>query len=134
MGMAPMGDRYRRPDWVRRVNAMGAAAGGARDLVPLDAGAMVDAVRASTGIADPGDLGDGDWEGRLRALTAAIDGGDLHVVGRLMTREELMRGLRTRFLLGEQRRRGLGDQRELGDVEPPAREDRRAPDQLARGR
>jgi Sulfotransferase family len=105
MGMAPMGDRYRRPDWVRRVNAMGPAVGSARDLVQLDAGAMIDAVRASTGIADPGDLGDGDWEGRLRALTAAIDGGDLHVVGRLMTREELMRGLRTRFLLGEQRRR-----------------------------
>jgi Sulfotransferase family len=105
MGMAPMGDRYRRPDWVRRVNAMGPAVGGARDLVPLDAGAMIDAVRASTGIAEPGDLGDGDWEGRLRALTAAIDGGGLHVVGRLMTREELMRGLRTRFLLGEQRRR-----------------------------
>ena len=70
MGMAPMGDRYRRPDWVRRVNAMGPAVGGSRDLVPLDAGAMVDAVRASTGIADPGDLGDGDWEGRLRALVA----------------------------------------------------------------
>src|ERR687898_915028 len=87
MGMAPMGDRYRRPDWVRRMNAMGSAAGGARDLVPLDASAMIDAVRASTGIADPGDLGDGDWDGRL------------------MTREELMRGLRTRFLLGEQRRR-----------------------------
>jgi Sulfotransferase family len=103
MGMASMADRYRRPDWVRRVNAMGPAAGGARDLVPLDAGAMIDAVRTSTGIADPGDLGDGDWEGRLRALAAAIDGGDLHVVGRLMTREELMRGLRTRFLLGEQR-------------------------------
>jgi hypothetical protein len=105
MGMAAMGDRYRRPDWVRRVNAMGPAVGSARDLVQLDAGAMIDAVRASTGIAEPGDLGDGDWEGRLRDLTAAIDGGDLHVVGRLMTREELMRGLRTRFLLGEQRRR-----------------------------
>jgi len=105
MGMAPMGDRYRRPDWVRRLNAMGPAAGTARDMVPLDAGAMIDAARASTGVADPGDLGDGDWEGRLRALAAAIDGGDLHVVGRLMTREEIMRGLRTRFLLGDQRRR-----------------------------
>ena len=29
MGLAPMGERYRRPDWVRRVNAMGLAAGGA---------------------------------------------------------------------------------------------------------
>src|SRR5699024_8626488 len=30
---------------------------------------------------------------------------DLHVVGRLMTREELLRSLRTRFLLGDERRR-----------------------------
>ena len=105
MGLTPMGDRYRRPDWVRRVNAMGPAAGSARAVVPLEAGGLIDAVRASTGLTDPGDLGDGDWEGRLRALVAAVDGGDLHVVGRLMTREELLRGLRTRFLLGEQRRR-----------------------------
>ena len=105
MGLTPMGDRYRRPDWVRRVNAMGPAAGTARALVPLEAGALIDAARASTGIGDPGDLGDGDWEGRLRALVAAVDDGDLHVVGRLMTGEELLRGLRTRFLLAEQRRR-----------------------------
>ena len=105
MGMASMGDRYRRPDWVRRMNAMGPASGSARALVPFEAGAMIDAARTSTGVDDPGDLGDGDWEGRLRALAAAIDGGDLHVVGRLMTREEIMRGLRTRFLLGDERRR-----------------------------
>jgi Sulfotransferase family len=105
MGLTPMADRYVRPDWVRRLNAMGPAAGWARRMVPLDAGAMLDDVRASTGVADPGDLGDGDWEGRFRALVAAVDGGDLHVVGRLMTREELARGLRTRFLLGDQRRR-----------------------------
>ena len=36
---------------------------------------------------------------------AAIDGNDLHVVGRLMTREELLRGLRTRLLLAAERRR-----------------------------
>jgi hypothetical protein len=105
MGLTAMADRYVRPDWVRRLNAMGPAAGGARRMVPLDAGAMIDDARASTGVADPGDLGDGDWEGRFRALVAAVDGGDLHVVGRLMTREEMARGLRTRFLLGDQRRR-----------------------------
>jgi hypothetical protein len=105
MGLTPMADRYVRPDWVRRLNAMGAAAGGARRMVPLDAGAMLDDARASTGIAEPGDLGDGDWEGRFRALVDAVDGSDLHVIGRLMTREELARGLRTRFLLGDRRRR-----------------------------
>jgi hypothetical protein len=35
----------------------------------------------------------------------AVDASDLHVVGRLMTSEELLRSLRTRFLLAEQRRR-----------------------------
>jgi Sulfotransferase family len=103
-----MSARYRRPDWVRRVNAMGPASGGARRLVPLDAGSLIDEARASTAASAPdgdGDLGDGDWEGRLRALVDAANGSDLHVVGRLMTREELLRGLRTRFLVAAARRR-----------------------------
>ena len=61
-------------------------------MVPLVADHLIDHARASTGIADPGDLGDGDWEGRLRALVAAINASDLHVVGRMLTREELLRG------------------------------------------
>ena len=56
--------------------------------------------RESTGVADPGDLGDGDWEGRLRALVEAINASDLHVVGRMLTREELLRGLRNALLDG----------------------------------
>jgi Sulfotransferase family len=84
---------------------MGPASGGARRLVPIEAGELIDQARASTGIADPGDLGDGDWEARLRSLVDAINHSDLHVVGRLMTREELLRCLRTRFLVGERRRR-----------------------------
>jgi hypothetical protein len=105
MGLAAMGERYRRPDWVRRVNAMGAAAGGPRRLVPLEAGELIDHARSSTGLADPGDLGDGDWEGRLRALVDAVNASALHAVGRLMTREEMLRCLRTRFLVAERRRR-----------------------------
>lgn len=104
MGLTPMGDRYRRPDWVRRVNAMGTAAGGARHLVPLDAGELIDRARSSTGLRQPADLGDGDWEGRLRALVDAVNASELHAVGRLMTREEMLRCLRTRLLLGERRR------------------------------
>jgi hypothetical protein len=104
MGLTPMGDRYRRPDWVRRVNAMGTAAGGARHLVPLDAGELIDRARTSTGLRQPADLGDGDWEGRLRTLVDAVNASELHAVGRLMTREEMLRCLRTRLLLGERRR------------------------------
>ena len=100
-----MAERYQRPDWVRRVNAMGAAAGSAAAVVPLRAGELIDAATRSIDGADFGDLGDGDWEGRLRALVESIEGNDLHVVGRLMTREELLRGLRTRLLLAAERRR-----------------------------
>jgi hypothetical protein len=100
-----MADRFPRPPWVRRLNAMGQAAGSSAHLVPLDAGALVDAATQSTGIREFADLGDGDWETRLRALVAAVNASDLTVVGRLMTREEILRGLRTRLYLGDERRR-----------------------------
>jgi hypothetical protein len=105
MGITTMGERYRRPDWVRRLNAMGPASGGAHRVVPLVAGHLLDHARESTGVADPGDLGDGDWEGRLRALVESVNAADLHVVGRMMTRQELLRSLRTRFLMGDAWRR-----------------------------
>jgi Sulfotransferase family len=104
MTLTPMSDRYQRPDWVRRLNAMGPAAGGTHRMVPLHADTLIDDARSSTGIADFGDLGDGDWEGRLRALVDAVNASDQHVVGRLMTREELARGLRTRLFLADRRR------------------------------
>jgi hypothetical protein len=100
-----MADRYVRPDWVRRLNAMDAAVGGADLMVPLVADQLLEHTVASTGIDRPADLGDGDWEGRLRRLVDGINASPLHVVGRLLTREELLRGLRTRFLLGDARRR-----------------------------
>ncbi|QYG95101.1 sulfotransferase [Iamia sp. SCSIO 61187] len=105
MGIRAMGERYSRPDWVRRMNAMGEAVGGAARMVPLVADHLLEHTRLTTGIDDPGDLGDGDWEGRLRALVDAVNGSALHVVGRMLTREELMRSLRTRFLVGERWRR-----------------------------
>ncbi|HET6664076.1 MAG TPA: sulfotransferase [Acidimicrobiales bacterium] len=83
---------------------MGSASGGPGRLVPIEADELIERVRASTGIADPADLGDGDWQARLRGLVDAVNRSDLHVVGRLMTREELLRCLRTRFLVGERRR------------------------------
>lgn len=112
-----MADRYRRPDWVRRLNAMGPAAGGTGRMMPLVAGHLIDHARASTGVDDPGDLGDGDWEGRLRALVEAIDGSGMHVVGRMLSREELLRGVRTRFLMGEAWRKDPGIAEEV--IEAP---------------
>jgi hypothetical protein len=94
-----MSDRYTRPDWVRRLNAMADACGGPDHVVPIEAGALVDTAQASTGLDDFGDFGDGDWPSRFAALVDAINAAGLHVVGRLMTREELLRGLRTRLLM-----------------------------------
>ena len=98
-----MAERYERPAWVRRLNAMADAVGGARAVVPYDPDELLaTAVRSlGGGSADEfGDFGDPDWRERFASLAAGLDGCDMHVVGRLLTREELLRSLRTRLLLG----------------------------------
>ena len=98
--LAPMTDRLVRPDWVRRLNLMAGSVGGhARDLVPLDAGNLLDTAVAALGGLPDGDLGDPRWQERFEALVAAVDAAGMHVVGRLMTKQELLRSLRTRLLL-----------------------------------
>ena len=98
--LAPMADRLVRPDWVRRINLMAGSIGGhARDLVPLDAGDLLDTAVAALGGLPAGDLGDPRWQDRFEALVAAVDAAGMHVVGRLMTKQELLRSLRTRLLL-----------------------------------
>jgi hypothetical protein len=104
-----LSEHYTRPDWVRRINAMGDSVGGAANLIPLDPEALVaTAVASSGGLTDFGDF-DGDWHGRLASLVAALEeSARLHALGRLMTRQELLRGLRTRLLLGRARSRSPG--------------------------
>ena len=98
--LAPMTDRLVRPDWVRRINLMAGSVGGhARDLVPLDAGDLLDTAVAALGGRPDSDLGDPRWQERFEALVAAVDAAGMHVVGRLMTKQELLRSLRTRLLL-----------------------------------
>ena len=98
--LAPMADRLVRPDWVRRINLMAGSVGGhARDLVPLDAGDLLDTAVAALGGLPDGDLSDPRWQDRFEALVAAVDAAGMHVVGRLMTKQELLRSLRTRLLL-----------------------------------
>ena len=91
--LAPMTDRLVRPDWVRRINLMAGSVGGhARDLVPLDAGDLLDTAVAALGGRPDGDLGDPRWQERFEALVAAVDAAGMHVVGRLMTKQELLAG------------------------------------------
>ena len=99
MPLRPMADRYERPAWVRRLNLMADATGGASSVVPIVADELLESAVAAAG-HDFDDLGDGDWESRFRLLVAAVGENDLHVVGRMLTREELLRCLITRIHLG----------------------------------
>jgi hypothetical protein len=97
-------EHYQRPDWVRRLNYMGDAVLGAHRLVSLDPDGIVAQAQEATGLDDFGDV-DGDWRGRFERLVEEIERtGNLHVVGRLMTRQELLRGLISRLLLAQRRR------------------------------
>ena len=98
--LAPMTERLVRPDWVRRINLMAGSVGGhARDLVPIDAADLLDTATAGLGGLPAGDLGDLRWQERFEALATAIDATDMHLVGRLITKQELLRSLRARLLL-----------------------------------
>jgi len=95
-----MADRYQRPDWVRRLNAMAGSVGGdARRIVPIEADALLREAEQSLGYVPAGDFGDPSWQARFTQLVNAVDASSMHVVGRLVTREELLRGLRTRWQL-----------------------------------
>lgn len=99
----PMAERYRRPDWVRRLNAMAGSVGGdARRIVPIDPAALVREAEQSLGFAARGDFGDPGWRTRFEQLARGIDASSMHVVGRLMSRQELLRSLRTRMLLARE--------------------------------
>jgi hypothetical protein len=109
--------RYVRPDLVRRLNVMADACGDARVVIPLYPQALLDCATVTTGLSDFGDFGDGDWRGRFHALVEAINASNLHVVGRLMTRQELLRCLRSRLFMA----------RRWSDEPAIAREEIRAP-------
>lgn len=89
---------YTRPDWVRRVNAMGSAyVGGPAAMVALDADELVASARSATGLED---FGDASWEEPFRRLIDALDTeAQLHTTGRLLCRHDALRHLCTRLAL-----------------------------------
>ena len=90
---------YTRPDWVRRLNLMGDSVGGAQHVVPLDAADLIEKACDATKLDDFGDV-DGDWRTRLDGLIAALEAtGRLHTLGRLLTRQEILRCLVSRLRL-----------------------------------
>jgi Sulfotransferase family len=97
-----MAERYVRPDWVRRLNAMGESVGGrvegARKLVPIEPDALLE--QALRELGEPrSDFGDSHWKSRFETLARALDASPLHLVGRLLTKQELLRSLRARLML-----------------------------------
>ena len=103
-GLTPMSERYARPDWARRIIAMGESVGGrvegARRLIPLDADSLVTQALDSLGGGLCPDFGEPAWRERFATLVAATDAAPLHTLGRLLVRQEFLRALRTRILLG----------------------------------
>jgi hypothetical protein len=98
--------QYVRPDWVRRLDAMAVAVGGPAAMVRLDADDILATAQAATGLHDAGDPG---WEEPFRRLVASLDGeAQLTVVGRLMSRHDVLRHLCTRLRLVEARKRHPG--------------------------
>ena len=76
-----------RPEWVRGANAMGGAID-ARGVVLLDERSLLATAMANTGLED---FGDDTWREPFRILLDDLERhADLHLVGRLMTRSDLL--------------------------------------------
>jgi hypothetical protein len=85
------------PGWLDRLNAHGAAVGGAEYLVSLEGDELLAAARASTGLDD---FGGDSWRPHFDVLIRALhDEARLTVAGRIVARTELLRALRQRLLL-----------------------------------
>jgi hypothetical protein len=80
-------------------DSVGGALEGARRLVPIDADALLEEAERSLGAVPKSDFGDPAWRERFTTLARALDASPLHLVGRLLTKQELLRSLRTRLLL-----------------------------------
>jgi hypothetical protein len=90
------------PDWVRRLNLFGDAVGDPARVVGLDAGELLELARRATGLDD---LGEEEWPGWTETYErqlAAIDAeSNLHLLGRVLTRSEVLRVLQTWLRLQE---------------------------------
>lgn len=86
-------------DWVRRLNYYGGSAGGSKYIVSIDPDELISAATESTGLSDFGDPG---WEMPFRKLISSLEKDvELHTLGRLMTRGDMLRALRNRLFVTE---------------------------------
>jgi hypothetical protein len=84
-----------RPQWVTELNAFGRHLGSPAALVPLDEESLLDTARASAGLDDFGDDG---WREPLSVFVRALaEEADLHLLGRIMARNDIVRALVNRL-------------------------------------
>lgn len=83
-----------RPEWVERINAEGRFME-IDSLVPLDTRELMETARRNTGFDDFGD--DGWREGFEIFVKAVNEEAELHLLGRLMTRSDILRWLEARL-------------------------------------
>jgi hypothetical protein len=85
------------PQWVRRLNLFGPAVGDPKHVVSLDPDDLIATARRATGLSD---FGAPVWEESFRRLLDSIEReSHLHLVGRVITRAEILRVLATRLRL-----------------------------------
>ena len=84
-----------RPEWVAELNAFGRQLGEPAALVALDETSLIGAACRATGLDD---FGDDAWREPFRIFLAALEAeADLHLLGRIMARDEIVRALVNRL-------------------------------------
>ena len=83
-----------RPDWVNKINQEGTYMD-IKSVVPLDENSLIATAKANTGLDD---FGDDDWYEPFQILTKSFDSdSELNLMGRLMTRADLLCALESRL-------------------------------------
>ena len=86
-----------RPEWAARMIEHGNALGGAQHLVSLDGEDLIRAATATTGLTD---FGGEDWRQHFDIFVRALEEeSNLHLVGRILARTEIVRALTNRLKL-----------------------------------
>ena len=91
-----------RPAWVEKVNAEGRCMD-IGSVVPLDENSLLNAARGNTGLTD---FGDDDWYEPFQVLIQSLDeDAELNLVGRLLTRAELLLYLQAKLQIEDSYKR-----------------------------
>ncbi len=86
-----------RLGWIRKLNYLGHSVGGADKLIGLDPDELVDMAKSTTGLSD---FGDDNWKSGFYENIRNLDRTEnLHILGRLQVRANLLRCLRNRLFI-----------------------------------